>query len=62
VAETMQAINCSIPMGRFARPEEIAHAVLFPASEGSSGMTAAEIVVDGGTIGAPYGAPAYRKA
>ena len=60
-AETMQAINRSIPIGRVAQPEEIAHAVLFLASEGSSGMTAAEIVVDGGTIGAPYGAPAYRK-
>ena len=61
-AETMQAINRSIPIGRVAQPEEVAHAVLFLASEGSSGMTAAEIVVDGGTIGAPYGAPAYRKA
>ncbi|WP_158746511.1 SDR family NAD(P)-dependent oxidoreductase [Acidisphaera sp. L21] len=60
-AETMHAIDRSIPIGRVAQPEEIAHAVVFLASEGSSGMTAAEIVVDGGTIGAPYGAPAYRK-
>jgi hypothetical protein len=25
-------------------------------------MTSAEIVVDGGTIGSPFGAPAYRSA
>lgn len=62
VEETMQAIGRSIPIGRMATPEEVAHAVVFLASEGSAGMTAAEIVVDGGTIGAPYGAPAYRKA
>lgn len=61
LAETLHAINRSIPIGRVAQPEEIAHAVIFLASEGSAGMTAAEIVVDGGTIGAPYGAPAYRK-
>ena len=42
-----------IPMGRFCEPEEVAEAVLFLASTASSGMTAAEIVVDGGMTGAP---------
>jgi NAD(P)-dependent dehydrogenase (short-subunit alcohol dehydrogenase family) len=49
-----------IPLGRLAEAEEIAQAVLFLASSAASGITAAEIVVDGGSIGAPYGAPIFR--
>jgi NAD(P)-dependent dehydrogenase (short-subunit alcohol dehydrogenase family) len=41
-----------VPMGRFARAEEIANAVLFLASDESSFMTAAAFVVDGGITGA----------
>ncbi|MDB6145478.1 MAG: NAD(P)-dependent dehydrogenase, short-chain alcohol dehydrogenase family [Pseudomonas sp.] len=50
-----------IPLGRIAEAEELANAVLFFASDLSAGVTAAEIVVDGGTTGAPFGAPIFRQ-
>jgi NAD(P)-dependent dehydrogenase (short-subunit alcohol dehydrogenase family) len=50
-----------IPLGRLSDPEEVAHAVVFLASPRASAITAAEIVVDGGTIGAPAGSAHYRS-
>jgi NAD(P)-dependent dehydrogenase (short-subunit alcohol dehydrogenase family) len=41
-----------VPMGRFARPREIANAVLFLASDESSFVTASTFLVDGGIAGA----------
>lgn len=59
--KTEEALASAIPMARFAAPEEVAAAVLFLASDDASGVTSAEIVVDGGTIGSPWGAPIFRK-
>ena len=41
-----------VPMGRFAQADEIAHAVLFLASDESSYVNATEFLVDGGISGA----------
>src|SRR4051812_39356335 len=41
-----------VPMGRFAKPAEIAAAVAFLASDDASFMTASQFVVDGGITGA----------
>ncbi len=49
-----------IPLARMGEAEEIAKAALYLASDDSTNVTAAEIVVDGGTTGAPSGAPIYR--
>jgi NAD(P)-dependent dehydrogenase (short-subunit alcohol dehydrogenase family) len=55
-----KGLSRSIPLGRLGEADELAKAALFLASDDSSNVTAAEIVVDGGTTGAPSGAPIYR--
>jgi NAD(P)-dependent dehydrogenase (short-subunit alcohol dehydrogenase family) len=53
-------ISRSIPLGRLGETEEVAKTVLFLASDDASNVNGAEIFVDGGSTGAPAGAPIYR--
>jgi glucose 1-dehydrogenase len=48
--EKMKTLDAAIPLGRMAKPEEIASVVAFLAGEGSSYVTATTIMTDGGLI------------
>ncbi len=46
----MQELDAAIPLGRMAKPEEIAAVVAFLSGDGASYMTATTIFVDGGIM------------
>jgi glucose 1-dehydrogenase len=46
----MQKLNSAIPLGRMAKPEEIAGVVAFLAGDGASYITATTIITDGGMM------------
>jgi NAD(P)-dependent dehydrogenase (short-subunit alcohol dehydrogenase family) len=48
--ERMRAITSDVPLGRFGTADEVAHAVLWLASDESSYVTGAEVVLDGGLL------------
>ena len=63
-ADAMAALEARIargvPLGRMSEADEVAKAALYLASDDAANVTAAEIVVDGGVTGAPYGAPIHN--
>lgn len=46
----LDKLNSAIPLGRMAKPEEIANVVAFLASDGASYMTATTVFTDGGIM------------
>ena len=46
--ERLEIMLARIPMGRYGEPEEVAHAVVYLASDESAFVTGSEVVVDGG--------------
>ena len=49
-AEMLELYQQKIPLGRLGKPEEVAHAVLFLASEEASFITGTELIIDGGML------------
>ena len=50
---TLEILGAMCPLDRMGKPEEIAYGILFLASDEASYITATELVIDGGMIGAP---------
>ncbi|MGD1118116.1 MAG: glucose 1-dehydrogenase [Dehalococcoidales bacterium] len=50
---TREILGLMCPLDRMGKPEEIAYGILFLASDEASYVTASELVMDGGMIGAP---------
>jgi NAD(P)-dependent dehydrogenase (short-subunit alcohol dehydrogenase family) len=50
---TLEILGAMCPMDRMGTPEEIANGILFLASDEASYVTATELVIDGGMLGAP---------
>jgi NAD(P)-dependent dehydrogenase (short-subunit alcohol dehydrogenase family) len=46
--EQIEKVRSEYPLGRSARPEEIAHGVIYLLSEASSFVTGSDLRIDGG--------------
>lgn len=59
-AQLDKRLSGVIPLGRLGEAEEIARTVLFLASDAATYINGAELFVDGGTNGTPFGGPVFR--
>lgn len=59
-AQLDKRLSGIIPLGRLGEAEEIARTVLFLASDEAAYINGAELFVDGGTNGAPFGGQVFR--
>ena len=50
MAENQKKLMAAVPLGRIGRPEEVAHAVLWLASDDASYVTGITLPVDGGYL------------
>ena len=50
MAENQKKLMAAVPLGRIGRPEEVAHAVLWLASDDASYVTGISLPVDGGYL------------
>ncbi|AHI26335.1 short-chain dehydrogenase/reductase SDR [Komagataeibacter xylinus E25] len=60
MAKLESVLSKQIPLGHIGEPLDVANAVLFLACDESKQTTGSELVVDGGSIGAPAGAAIFR--